>query len=173
MVYQFYSMIKIKSISILARQSVWLLTPVVYKPKPYLILYTFILCWQYKYLGCKICSDLSDKLDVRNQICNLYVRGNTKRKRFSYSSQWAKCLLFQSYCTNRYCSSLWANYPLYMISKIKVAYNMVFRMFMGYPRSCSASGMFTNNRLKGLSALLCSTTYHLLFRLLGQVKHVG
>ena len=55
--------------------------------------------------------------------------------------------LFQTYCTNMYCPYLWSNYTQMAYSKIRVAFNNVFRNLLGYSRRDSASAMFLSHTL--------------------------
>ena len=67
--------------------------------------------------------------------------------KFGCCTKIVKSLLFQSYCTNLYCSHLWWNYRRDMYKKIMVAYNNCFRRFMGYMYDSSASQMFLENNV--------------------------
>ena len=68
--------------------------------------------------------------------------GNVLIRRFRNCSQRVKLRLFQSFCTNFYCTHLWWSYSRETLRKTTVAYNNTLRFMMGYGRFCSASGMF-------------------------------
>ena len=88
----------------------------------------------FKYLGCIITNTMDDTLGISKQMRSIYAKI-------------VKSLLFQSYCTNLYCSHLWWNYRRDMYKKIMVAYNNCFRRFMGYMYDSSASQMFLENNV--------------------------
>ncbi len=59
---------------------------------------------------------------------SIYCRGNTIIKRFRSCSENVKVKLFKAYCTSFYCMCLWTKYNVAKsVSKVKVAYNRVFR----------------------------------------------
>ena len=70
----------------------------------------------------------------------LYVNLHIVRKK-------VKLHLHESYCLNFYCSVLWCHYSMSSISKLRVAYNNVFRNLLGYGRRDSASSMFAINAI--------------------------
>ena len=86
-------------------------------------------------------------------------------KKFKNCSDDIKVQLFRSYCTGMYTGQLWWNYSKCVIRKLIVAYNRAFRLLMGYPRDCSASGMFANNRLPSAQAILRNLCYKFIKRL--------
>ena len=92
-----------------------------------------------KYLG--IIMDLSsnENCDISRQTRALYCIGNKLRSKFSLCSTYVKNILFKSYCTSFYGSSLWHNYNSYSIRSLGVAYNDAFRMIHGLPRHTSAT----------------------------------
>ncbi len=55
--------------------------------------------------------------------------------------------LFITYCGSMYPIQLWCRYTKKQYKKIIVAYNNVFRKFLGYDRYFSASGMFVESRV--------------------------
>ena len=42
---------------------------------------------------------------------------------------------------------MWYKFTKHVMSKVRVAYNNVFRLLFGYRRSCNASEMFVNNNM--------------------------
>ena len=101
---------------------------------------------QFSYLGHVIVPNLSDDLDISRQYRSLCARANMLKRQFYACSQEVKTRLFQAYCTSLYTSQLWTEYTNSSLSKFTVCYNNAFRCIVGYPRSCSASGMFVSNR---------------------------
>ena len=101
----------------------------------------------FKYLGCIITNTMDDTLDISKQMRSIYARSNMLNVKFGCCTKIVKSLLFQSYCTNLYCSHLWWNYRRDMYKKIMVAYNNCFRRFIGYMYDSSASQMFLENNV--------------------------
>ena len=98
-----------------------------------------------KYLGVIISHDLSDDTDMKRQLRSLYAKANTPIRKFTKCSLEVKLTLFKSYCTSTYCSHLWANYSKASLSKLRVAYNNVYRHLLGYKKRDSASMMLVGN----------------------------
>ena len=86
-------------------------------------------------------------------------------RKFSKCSDEVKIQLFRSYCTGMYTGQLWWKYTKATMRKLIVAYNRAFRMLMGLPYDCSASGMFANNRLPTAPAILRNLCFKFLKRL--------
>ena len=98
-----------------------------------------------KYLGVLLNDNLNDNDDIMKHMRGLYARANSVLRKFAACSVEVKHRLFQAFCTRFYCAHLWYKVTKHVMSKIKVAYNNVFRLLFGYRRSCSASEMFVNN----------------------------
>ena len=109
---------------------------------------------EYKYLGHIIVDNLKDDSDIQNQMKFLYARGNTLIRKFSYCSFHVKIMLFNSYCSPVYCCALWSESRKQSFSQIRVAYNRIFRMFLGFPPMCSASEMFVNCNVKSFNMII-------------------
>ena len=92
-----------------------------------------------KYLGAFIVDDFSDDEDFCRQMKGIYARGNILIKNFKHCSSDIKTLLFKTYCTGFYGSALWCHYKVKSFNKVRVAYNNIFRIFMGLDRKCSIS----------------------------------
>ena len=118
-----------------------------------------------KYLGHVICSNLYDNDDIDRQVKSVYIRGNTLFRKFNKCEDEVKCKLFQAYCTNLYCSSLWCTFTLVSMDRLRVAYNNTFRLLLNLPRWCSASGMFSLTSVPSFSAIMRRHKYSLLNRL--------
>ncbi|XP_063360628.1 uncharacterized protein LOC134649727 [Cydia amplana] len=82
---------------------------------------------QFKYLGHWVTEDLSEGVDI-------------ERERRSMA--------------NFYTCSLWVRHSASTLNTLRVQYNNAFRMLMGLPRYCSASGMLTEARTDGFHAIL-------------------
>ena len=95
-----------------------------------------------KYLGHVITSCLYDDSDIDRQIRSLYCRSNMLVKKFGKCSDFVKCFLFKSFCSNMYCCSLWSKNHLYKSHRLYVTYNNAIRRFLHLPRRCSASQMY-------------------------------
>ena len=81
------------------------------------------------------------------QMRGLYARANSVLRKFAARSFEVKLRLFQAFCTSFYCAHLWYKFTKHVMSKVRVAYNNVFRLLFGYRRSCRASEMFVNNNI--------------------------
>ena len=108
----------------------------------------------HEYLGVIISTDMKDDLNVREQCRKLYGRGNMIIRNFSSCSVKVKCELFQAYCTNLYCSSLWVAHSVESIRLLKVAYNRIFRILVGFSHRTSMSNMFIKHELDPIPVIL-------------------
>ena len=98
--------------------------------------------------------NLKDNHDIMKQMRGLYGRANSVLRKSVACPFEVKLRLFQAVCTSFYCAHLWYKFTKHVMSKVRVAYNNVFRLLFGYRRSCSASEMFVNNNIymfEGLS----------------------
>ena len=86
------------------------------------------------------------------------------KKRFKLCTDSIKVLLFNLFCSNVYCASLWCNFKQASINRIKVAYNNAFRILMQLPKNCSASEMFVTRRVNTVNSLLRNLKYSLMAR---------
>lgn len=102
---------------------------------------------QFKYLGHIVTSDLKDNADIERERRALSVRANMIAHRFARCSRDVKITLFRAFCTSMYTSSLWVSHTLKQYSALRVQYNNAFRVLLGLPRSCSASGMFAESQV--------------------------
>jgi len=119
----------------------------------------------YRYLGCIISDVLTDELDIKRTIRGVYTRSNILIRKFNFCSFTVKQQLFQSYCTNFYCTQLWYKYSAASLNKIRVAFNNSCRHFLGYPKYCSASGMFLDNNIDSFDVLRRKYIYKFTCRL--------
>ena len=118
-----------------------------------------------KYLGHIICNDMSDDDDMMRQRRQLYAQGNVLSRRFHMCSLEVKNVLFRTFCTPLYTCQLWSRYTARSLHKLYVAYNNAFRMMHHLPTYCSASEMFTVNRVPNCAAVIRNLTYRFMLRL--------
>ena len=97
---------------------------------------------EHKYLGIFITNVFNDNRDVKRQMRALYGRGNVIISKFRHCTDDVKVQLFKSFCSDMYCSHLWSNYSINVYSKLKVAYNNIFRSLMSISRRQSVSKAF-------------------------------
>ena len=124
-----------------------------------------------KYLGHYITADGKDSYDMSKACVKLYALGNTLLRKFHMCTEKVKIKLFMTYCSQFYCAQLWKyNISDNTYKKISVAYNNVFRFFLGLSRDnlgrpCSASGMFVNRKVKSFQELMRNQIYNFKCRL--------
>ena len=82
---------------------------------------------------------INDDGDISRQLRCLYTSSNTLLRKFAYCTQ--------KVWFNFYCSELWCDYSMSSISKLRVAYNNVFRNLLDYGSRDSASSMFAINAI--------------------------
>ena len=121
---------------------------------------------EFNYLGHNINSKFSDDEDVKKETRKLCAQGNTIIRKFNFCDVDAKCCLFKTFCYSVYCSALWANYSVSLMSKIKVIYNNIMRKLVNVPVYSSASFMFASLRVKSFQELRRSTSFSLMQRVL-------
>jgi hypothetical protein len=101
----------------------------------------------FKYLGHVVTSDLKDNMDIERERRALSVRANMIARKFARCTREVKLTLFRAYCTSLYTCSLWTYYTQRAYGALRVQYNDAFRVLVGLPRFCSASGMFAEARI--------------------------
>ena len=85
----------------------------------------------------------------------LYCRSNRLVRLFSKCSNPVLLESCRNFCTVFYCSYFWTNYKKTTFSKIRVAYNNVYRKILGVPKRGSASStMFVSNGIPNFKALI-------------------
>ncbi len=100
---------------------------------------------------------------------SFYARSNTILRKFHYCSIDVKLLLLQAYCLPSYCSHHWIRYKKSTYTKLRVAYNKVYRRILGYTRRDSASEMFVSNSLQNFDALFRKNVHNFHCR----VQYIG
>ena len=78
--------------------------------------------------------------DMLTQFRNLYTKPN-RILLFNCCSTDVKLALFRSYCACFYCTYLWTHYKKSTHSKLKVAFNNVYRRILNLPTRSSATIM--------------------------------
>ena len=102
----------------------------------------------FTYLGHVICSDFNDDEDIKKETRKLCARGNAIVRQFKPCNMDVKLTLFKSYCYSLYCGSLWTNYRVAVLNRLKVTYNNIMRRFAGVPTWHSARTMLLTYTLK-------------------------
>ncbi|XP_048002915.1 uncharacterized protein LOC125239387 [Leguminivora glycinivorella] len=127
---------------------------------------------KFKYLGHWVTEDLSDNCDIERERRSLAVRCNMLVRRFARCTHAVKVTLFKAYCQSFYTCSLWSSYTRRAYSDLRVQYNNAFRMLMGLPRHCSASGMFAEAQVDGFAAIMRKRVASLLSRWRGSTNSI-
>ena len=97
-----------------------------------------------KYLGFTFSDSKSDDCDMLRQMRLLYAKSNKLLGTFSHCSTDVMNTLCQSYCIALYYPYLWNDYKKSTFSKVRVAFNNVYRKIFGSPKRSSASTMYEN-----------------------------
>ena len=92
-----------------------------------------------KYLGVVMSDNCTNDRDITRQMRSLYARGNLIIRNFKHCSNEVKIQLFKTFCSNMYCGHLWSSYFSYSYSKIRVAFNQIYRCLMKLDRRSSIS----------------------------------
>ena len=104
-----------------------------------------------KYLGFTFNSDQKDDNDILRQLRMIYTKSIRLSRLFHHCSVDVKLALFRSYCTCFYCPFLWTHYNY---SKLRVAFNNVYRRILNLPSRSSASTMYVVNNIDSLGVLV-------------------
>ena len=107
-----------------------------------------------KYLGFIFTSSHKDDSDMLRQMRMLYARSNRLVRLFYSCSRNVLIELGRSFCGSFYCSYLWTHYNKASFSKIRVAYNDLYRKILHVSRRSSASAMFVNNNIPTFECLI-------------------
>jgi hypothetical protein len=100
----------------------------------------------------------------------LAVRGNMLARRFARFTDQVKVTLFEACCQNLYTGGLWMNCTKRSLNALRIQYNNIFRIMLGIPRFCSASGMFAQAGINGFQALVRKKVASLISRLGGILR---
>ncbi|XP_041972272.1 uncharacterized protein LOC121728202 [Aricia agestis] len=96
---------------------------------------------------------------VLQRVCALYEVG----KDYSFQSRES---------TTFYTCSLWNTYTLRAYNALRVQFNNAFRMLLGLPRYCSASGMFAEARVDCFYATMRKRCASLVRRVRGSTNSI-
>ena len=107
-----------------------------------------------KYLGYHLRHDMSDIDDMLAKLRVFYASSNKLIRLFSACSDDVKVYLFNSFCSQFYLCHLWANFPLRVLSRLRVAYNNAVRKLFHLPYMCSVSQTFPGLKVLTFEALL-------------------
>ena len=91
--------------------------------------------------------------DIIRQLRSIILRTNILLRTFSRCSIEVKLHLFQSYCTNVYCSHLWHIYTKTQLNKLRITYNYALRRLFNLHPRCSASAMFAYSHMPSLDEI--------------------
>ena len=127
---------------------------------------------QIKYFGVILTNTYKDDMDIARQLRSLYASSIILRK-FASCSISVKIQLLESYCINFYCSSLWCNFTKQSMSKLRVAFNNVYRLILGFRKRDSASCMFVSSRIDSFEAKTRKTCYTFRQRMVASVTNLG
>ena len=89
----------------------------------------------------------------------LYCRSNRLVRLFNKCSKPVLLELCRSFCTILYCPYFWTNYKKTTLSKIRVAYNNVYRKILGVSRRSSDSAMFVTNNISSFEDFFRKSIY--------------
>ena len=134
---------------------------------PYLHINTIPISYvdSVKYLGFTFAGAHKDDNDILRQMRTLYARSNRLLRIFHGCSTKVLIELGRSYCGSFYCSYLWTQFNKSTISKIRVAYNDLYRKILHVSRRSSASEMFVKNNIPNFESLLRKETFSFTSRL--------
>ena len=100
-----------------------------------------------KYLGFVFCENKKDNENMLKQMMSLYAKSNKVIRMFNHCTVDVKLLLIKSYCTSFYCGYLWSDYKAKTFSKLRVAFNNVYRRVLRLPTWSSASEMYDTHNI--------------------------
>ena len=118
-----------------------------------------------KCLGYIFTSDNSDDAEMLRQMRLLYCRSNRLIRMFNKCSQNVLIELCRSFCTTFYCPYFWTQHKKATFSKLRVAYNNVYRKVFGLKRRSSATEMFVLNNISNFEALMRKSIFAFTTRL--------
>ena len=118
-----------------------------------------------KYLEFTFSRNHKDGDDMLRQMRTLYARSNRIIRIFHYCITKVLIELGRSFCGLFYCSYLWSQYNKSSFSKIRVAYNNLYRKILHIPPRSSVSKMFVENNILNFEALHRKQVFSFTFRL--------
>jgi hypothetical protein len=112
-----------------------------------------------KYLGVHITQDMQDDEDLYRHTQYLYSKGNMIIRSFKKCSDEVKHYLFKTYCKNVYSGHLWTKYRANSMTKLKVAFNNIYRSFFNIKSGTSMSMLYVQNNIDPLKVILGKAAY--------------
>ena len=88
------------------------------------------------------------------ELSLLYARNDFRIRKFTKCSTDVKKCPFRAYCINFYGNALWDNCHVTVMNKFEAAYVKCIKMFFGYGRRDSATGMFFTLRLPTFNTII-------------------
>jgi len=73
----------------------------------------------FKYLGHVLMNNVSNSADIEREMRNMFTRCNMLISRFKYCSLLVKCVLFRTYCLCLYIITLWKNFTVTCLNRMK------------------------------------------------------
>ena len=142
-----------------------MLTPKLFRgitfPKMYFDKKQISVVKEEKYLGYLIRSDCSDDATMLNVLKGVYSRGNMLVRNFHKCDVEIKLKLFETFCSSFYCCSLWNNFKLSTLEKLRVGYNNVFRALLNLDRRTSISHTFVQYNVSSFQVIQRKLIYSL------------
>lgn len=108
---------------------------------------------RFVYLGHVITTDRTDDEAIQKQLGKLNSVGNCIIRKFTFCTREVILELFRSYCYSLYCNSLWSNYRIATINKLRVCHNDILKRLLGIHRWESSSWTFAVNHVKCLDVI--------------------
>lgn len=121
----------------------------------------------FRYLGHVVTEDLRGDSDIERERRAMAGRCNVLARRFAKCTAEVKVTLFKAFCQTMYTCSLWVNYTQRTFNALRVQYNNAFRVLLGLPRYCSASGMFALAHTDGFHTVIRKRIASLMRRVRG------
>ena len=103
-------------------------------------------------------------IDLKIQMRKFYANSNILFRKFSKcfpDVKTVKRMLFKSFCSNMYCSTMWYNCTVIAMGKLILSYNNSLNI----PKYNSASEMFVNVNIKSFGELIRNYIHSFMNRL--------
>lgn len=112
-----------------------------------------------KYLGVILNKSTRDDEDIMRQVRAIYSRGNVLISRLRHCSVDVKISIFRSFMSTAYCCQLWSNSRCLSLHKLTVAYNNIFRKFVGIRRGVSMSATYVAYGIDPMCVIIRKSTF--------------
>ena len=107
---------------------------------------------QCKYLDIMI-STKNCTIDMKRQMTKFYSKINILSRIFSKCSSDVKCMVFKSFCSNIYCSTMWYNCTFSAMRKLRISYNNSLRQLLSIANN-NSSEINVNLKIKSFGELI-------------------